>query len=105
MSTATPPSNRDTDEFLYTELSLMLEEPRTALPPLLDGRAGKWPMEKALALAAIAQKCLEMLARRRCAVRDVLVELDVLAGRQALRRAGRGEEYDPMTGELVSIKE
>jgi hypothetical protein len=30
------------------------------------------------------------------------VELDVLAGRQAMRRAGRGEEYDPMTGKLVS---
>ena len=35
-------------------------------------------------------------------MRDVLVELDVLAGRQVLRRAGRGEEYDPMTGELVA---
>ena len=31
----------------------------------------------------------------------VLSELDALAGRMAVRRAGRGEEYDPMTGKLV----
>ena len=31
----------------------------------------------------------------------MLPELDALAGRMAVRRAGRGEEYDPMTGELV----
>ena len=82
----------------------MLEEPSAGLPPLLDRRAGEWPMDKALALAAIAQKCLEMVVRRRCAVRDVLVELDVLAGRMAIQRAGRGEEYayGPMTGKLVS---
>ena len=43
-----------------------------------------------------------MFARERCTVSDVLVQLDVLAGRQAIRRAGRGEEYDhPMTGKLV----
>jgi N-acetylneuraminic acid mutarotase len=97
--TAKPPSSAG--EFLFAELAPMLEEPSTVLPPLLDRRAGQWPMEKALALAAIAQKCLEMFVRKRCAVRDVLVKLDVLAGRQAIRRAARGEEYDPMTGELV----
>ena len=80
----------------------MVEAPRALLPPLLDRRAGPWPAERALALAAIAKKCLEMLVRKRCAVRDVLVELDVLAGRMAVVRAGRGEEYDPMTGKLVS---
>ena len=60
-----------------------------------------------LGLAKIAQKCVEMFVyvRKRTTVRDVLMELDVLAGRQALWRAGRGEEYDPMTGELVSTKE
>ena len=100
--TAMPPSNKATNEFLYEELSLMLETPGKALPPLLDKRAGKWPRKKALALAKIAAQCLEMLVRKRCAVREKLVELDVLAGRQAMRRAGRGEEYDPMTGKLVS---
>ena len=34
----------------------------------------------------------------------VLLELDALAGREAVVRAGRGEEYDPMTGELVKKK-
>ena len=48
------------------------------------------------------KKCLTMFARERCTVSDVLVQLDVLAGREVLRRAGRGEEYDPMTGELVA---
>ena len=100
--TAMPPSNKATNEFLYEELSPMLETPGKALPPLLDKRAGKWPRKKALALAKIAAQCLEMLVRKRCAVREKLVELDVLAGRQAMRRAGRGEEYDPMTGKLVS---
>ena len=100
--TAKPPSNKVSSDYLYSELAPMMEEPATALPPLLDRRAGKWPVEKAVALAAIAKKCLEMYARKRVAVRDVLVELDVLAGREALVRAGRGQEYDPMTGKLVT---
>ena len=56
------------------------------------------------ALAKIAQKCLEMFPRNRCTISEVLVDIDVLAGREALVRAGRGEEYDPMTGKLVSSK-
>jgi hypothetical protein len=31
------------------------------------------------------------------------VELDVLAGREARRRAERGEQFDPMTGKLVKL--
>jgi serine/threonine protein kinase len=100
--TAMPPSNRETNDFLHIELSHQLRDAEAALPPLLDRRAGRWPLPKALALAAVAKQCLEMYARDRVAVRDVLVDLDVLAGREALRRAGRGEEYDPMTGELVA---
>jgi len=98
--TAKPPSDAESNEFLHSAMEPVLREAPTALPPLLDRRAGKWPRQKALALAAIALKCTEMYPRSRCTVRDVLVELDVLAGRQAIRRAGRGEEYDPMTGEL-----
>ena len=98
--TAKTPSNKDTSEFLYAELEPVMRLASKLLPPLLDARAGKWPRKKALALAKIAQKCLEMFPRNRCAVRDVLVELDVLAGRKAVVRAGRGEEYDPMTGKL-----
>jgi serine/threonine-protein kinase PBS1 len=101
--TAMPASNKDTNEFLYSELTQVLREASKALPPLLDARAGEWPRKKALALAKIARHCVEMLPRDRCTVRDVLVELDVLAGRMAIRRAGRGEEYDPMTGKLVLV--
>jgi len=102
--TAMPPSNMDSGEFLYSELSHQLRHAKAAMPPLLDGRAGQWPMEKALALSAIAKKCLEMLPRDRCTIRDVLVELDLLAGRQAVVRAARGMEYDPVTGQLGAIK-
>ena len=60
--------------------------------------------ESGLGACSIHGECLEMVVRKRCAVRDVLVELDVLAGRMAIQRAGRGEEYayGPMTGKLVS---
>jgi serine/threonine protein kinase len=101
--TAKPPSNKVSSDYLYSELAPMMEEPATALPPLLDRRAGKWPVEKAVALAAIARRCLELYVRKRIAVREVLVELDVLAGREARQRAGRGEQFDPMTGKLVKL--
>ena len=51
-------------------------------------------------LALITAKCVEMFARKRCTVSEVLVALDVIAGRAAVVRAGRGQEYDPMTGKL-----
>ena len=101
--TGQPPRNGDTNEFLYSEQEPMLQDPRAKLPPRIDARAGPWPLRSALALATIAKQCLEMHARNRCAVREVLVELDVLAGRKAIRRAGRGEEYDPDTGKLVRL--
>ena len=80
------------------------------LPPLLDARlggggggkgGGKWPLPRAAALGRIARRCIEMMAAQRCTVAEVLPELDVLAGREAVVRAGRGQEYDPMTGLLV----
>ena len=66
------------------------------------------------ALEAAVVDCLRRVHVYRCrssleclvtlhAVREVLVELDVLAGRKAIRRAGRGEEYDPDTGKLVRL--
>jgi serine/threonine protein kinase len=70
------------------------------LPPMLDG-ACKWPRPRVLALGRIARRCIEFEVRKRCTVAEVLSELDELAGRMAVRRAGRGEEYDPMTGKLV----
>ena len=61
----------------------MLRDADTALPPLLDTRAGEWPREQALRLAAVARRCIEMLAGDRCTVHDVLEEVDALAGRDA----------------------
>ena len=69
----------------------------------LDAAPGPWPFERALGLARIAKRCLETIVAQRCAVCDVLVDIDVLAGRQAIVRAGRGQEYDPTTGKLVDI--
>ena len=117
--TGRPPVDVETNEFLHVLLDPVLDEPELQLPGVLDARLApqrkrkakapaapqQWPLPQALALAAIAKRCLIMVVRKRTAVRDVLVQLDVLAGREALRRAGRGEEYDPMTGELVSTKE
>jgi hypothetical protein len=99
--TGMPPANRSSNEFLYAELSPVVEEAHAQLPPLLDLRAGKWPKKKALALVALAKRCLEMMAVKRCVVAGVLSGLDEIAGRMAVKRAGRGEEYDPMTGKLV----
>jgi len=42
------------------------------------------------------------MAAQRCTVAEVLPELDALAGREAVVRAGRGgQKYDPMTGQLL----
>ena len=82
----------------------MLLAPKKLLVTVLDPRAGSAAAralkKRVLALARIAARCVDRQARRRCTVADVLVELDVLAQRKAIVRAGRGEEYDPMTGKL-----
>ena len=76
------------------------------LLPLLDAAAGgdvkrdRQLRKRVTTLALITAKCVEMFARKRCTVSEVLPELDALAGREAVVRAGRGEEHDPMTGKL-----
>ena len=55
----------------------------------------------AIALGRVAGRCIEATAAKRCVVADVLPELDAIAGGMPVQRAGRGEEYDPMTGKLV----
>lgn len=77
---------------------------RTQLPPLLDERGGRWPLATALGVAWCAQLCIQPFAARRCEAKDVLPRLDMLAGRKAVRRAGRDEEYDTETGELIKKK-
>jgi serine/threonine protein kinase len=97
-----PPSDPDSGEMLAMA---MYEEFRhdsieRELPPLLAGGAAAWPLPRALALGSIARRCIDNAVSKRCTISDVLVEIDVLAGREAVVRAGRGEEYDPMTGKL-----
>ena len=83
-----------------------LADAERLLPPLLDKRLGggdrAWPLPRAIALGRIAGRCIEHTVAKRCTVADVLPELDALAGRMAVRRAGRGQEYDGMTGLLVT---
>jgi serine/threonine protein kinase len=91
-------------EMLQSKMYVALANAKRNLPPLLDARLGGsdgWPLKRAIALGRIARRCIEMLPDTRCVVADVLVELDGLAGRKAVRRAVRGEEYDPMTGKLL----
>jgi hypothetical protein len=87
-----------------------LDDAERKLPPLLDTHiggsgggsgGGGWPVAGAVALGRIARRCIEMMVASRCTVAEVLPELDALAKRGAVRRAGRGEEYDGMTGMLV----
>ena len=132
--TGLPPANDVTNEFLYVELQPVLalittkqsgssamllgqsftsssyKSPLARLLPLLDKKAGDAKVSRALkknvvSLALIATKCVQMFARERCTVRDVLLELDALAGRRVVRRAPRGKEYDPVTGKLVAARE
>jgi serine/threonine protein kinase len=104
--TGQPPADYDKGEMLAVSMYQLLADggvPRL-LPPVLDtrlGGGGEWPLPRALALGGIARRCLEPMAANRCVVAEVLLELDALAGRMAVRRAGRGEEYDPKTGRLV----
>ena len=70
-----------------------------------DDAIYSWLLEKHLARegpsGATAESSKSSPAKRGV-VADVLPELDAIAGRMAVVRAGRGEEYDPMTGELVA---
>ena len=101
--TGLPPADYEKGEWLATKMPEPLADAEQLLPPLLDKRlgGGPWPLGRAIALGRVAARCIEATAAKRCVVADVLSELDALAGRMAVRRAGRGEEYDPMTGELV----
>ena len=101
--TGRPPFDYSQGVQLAMKLLAPLSDAEGNLPSLLDkrlGRKGAWPLPRAIALGRIARRCIDPVAADRCTVAAVLPGLDALAGRIAVRRAGRGEEYDPMTGEL-----
>jgi hypothetical protein len=96
----------DQGEVLATTMSSVLADAKRKLPPLLDKHTGcgeRWPMARTLALGRVAQQCIEIRVADRCLVAERLPELDRLAGRKEVRRAGRGQEYDGMTGKLVTV--
>ena len=87
--TGRPP--RDGEEMLAAAADAALFGPSADLdvnlPLWLDkALAGRWPAERVLGLAGVARRCLEAAVRQRSAVRDVLVEVDVLAGRRMVVR-------------------
>jgi serine/threonine protein kinase len=97
------PVDFEKGEVLSQQMYVPLEDPERLLPPFLDSSAGAWPLPRAAALGRITRRCIEMEVTQRCLVADVLSELDALAGRRAVVRAGRGQEYDPVTGNLVNV--
>ena len=101
--TGEPPVDYDLGLLLAIKMDKTLADVAANLPALLDtrlGRKGAWPLPRALALGRVARRCIDPVAQMRCLVAEVLPELDALAGREAVVRAARGEEYDPMTGKL-----
>ena len=84
----------------------MLSAERSAhaeiLPEKRDVHAGEeWTVEQLCSMASIARRFLSAFAHQRCDVAMLLPELDELAGRNMLRRAGPGMRYDTSTGDLV----
>jgi hypothetical protein len=76
------------------------------LPPMLDKRlsGGPWPRDRAVGLGRVAARCIEVIASERCVVAEVLPEIEAVAGRAAVVLAGRGEQYDRETGQLVQTE-
>eukprot|EP00937_MAST-01D_sp_MAST-1D-sp2_P000188 g188.t1 len=82
---------------IVARMERVLERPQDLLTGALDVHAGGWAQcpERAFALAAVAKRCTEQFVQRRCAVADVLPDVDALAGRAAVpagaaRAAGGG---------------
>jgi len=97
--TGRPPVNPLTKEFLAAELMEALEQPEAALPPILDRGAGEWPIDKALALARIARRCIDLQWRKRCTLLEALPELNDLAGVVAPAPAARRSDSASSDGD------
>ena len=103
MLTGKAPADLEEFDLPGTIGSAWLDDPNLRCRDFTDPCA-QWPLERAVQLAKIASRCNKMSARDRCTVKEVLSELDFLADRPVMRRAGRGEEYDEQTGKLVNKK-
>ena len=93
--TGRPPRNPSTAEPLAATVYEALQDPQRHMRAFADARAGNWKARSWCKLMEIARHCSEDTYQRRCAVADVVGEIDALAGRGARRRGffglgGRG---------------
>ena len=99
--TGRPPYDSASREMLSLSMWPIIEKPEQhQLSRYLDQQARDWPVAKATALARIAKRCTEPFAANRCAVKDVLADIDKLAGRGAQPRHGGGMEQ---TGGVILV--
>jgi len=87
-------------EALASQMLSIVDRAQQLLPPWLDKAAGQWPVAAGVKLGRIARVLLDQNSRTRCDVSRVLNDLDALAGREPVARAGRGERYNESTGKL-----
>jgi len=98
----------DADCPLVNQLMPVISRERPAVADLLpaerDLHAGKeWTHEQLCNLALVARRFLATSTHERCDVSMLLPELDELAGRKLVRRAGPDARYDTNTGKLVRL--
>ena len=84
--TGRPPRNAETAEPLAAAVYEAFQDPQRHMQQVADPRAGNWKAKSWCKLAEIARRCSEDTYQRRCAVADVVAEIDALAGRGARRR-------------------
>ena len=79
--TGKPPANPVTREMVLDELADVMEDPARLQSADLDPAAGAWRIEQARATLRIAVRCTRARTAQRCEAREVVRELDELAGR------------------------
>ena len=83
--TGRPPFNPETREPLADAVYQALLDPKRFMRDNVDMRAGDWSPKKWRKLAVVARRCSERAYPERCAVADVVQEIDALAGRGGRR--------------------
>ena len=80
--TGRPPLSGDTPQTrqsLVEATEEQLKHPKRHMTRLVDARAGSWGAQAWCKMAVIARHCVEHRVEERCAVADVVVELNALA--------------------------
>ena len=88
-----PPSDPHTRLPLIELMQEAMAKPKRLMRDVADTELGEgraaWDTKAWCALLGVAQRCVEPYPRNRCAVADVVAEIDRLAGRGVERRRGR----------------